>query len=164
MCSSLSDINWTLVRNAGCRTHHSPAESEALGVQFSRSVVSNSLRPHGPQHARPSVHRQLAESTQTHIRGVGDAVGGRPCGWLWSRWRWRGTASLLRLQAWAPSLRLPSLSCLLVSTHCPSSPAAHRPAGFAWVQPCKGYSLRVLKASYVLAFFLEQLLYFIVIR
>ena len=36
----LSDINWTLVRNAGCRTHRSPAESEALGVQF-RSVAQS---------------------------------------------------------------------------------------------------------------------------
>ena len=36
----LSDINWTLVRNAGCRTHRSPAESEALGVQFSSVAQS----------------------------------------------------------------------------------------------------------------------------
>ena len=36
----LSNINWTLVRNAGCRTHRSPAESEALGVQF-RSVTQS---------------------------------------------------------------------------------------------------------------------------
>jgi len=29
------------------------AEHRLLSVQFSRSVVSNSLQPHGPQHARP---------------------------------------------------------------------------------------------------------------
>ena len=43
-------------------------------VQFSRSVVSDSLRPHEPQHARPSVHHQLLESTQTHVHWVGDAI------------------------------------------------------------------------------------------
>ena len=36
-------------------------------VQFSRSVVSDSLRPHESQHARPSVHHQLPEFTQTHV-------------------------------------------------------------------------------------------------
>ena len=35
-------------------------------VQFSRSVVSISLRPHGLQHARPPYH-QLPEFTQTHV-------------------------------------------------------------------------------------------------
>ena len=35
-------------------------------VQFSRSVMSNSLRPHEPQHARP-VYHQLLEFTQTHV-------------------------------------------------------------------------------------------------
>ena len=35
-------------------------------VQFSRSAVSDSLRPHESQHARP-VHHQLLEFTQTHV-------------------------------------------------------------------------------------------------
>ena len=43
-------------------------------VQFSRSVVSDSLRPHEPQHTRPPVHHQLPEFTQTHVHGVGDAI------------------------------------------------------------------------------------------
>ena len=43
-------------------------------VQFSRSVMSNSLRPHEPQHARPPVHHQLPESTQTHVHWVSDAI------------------------------------------------------------------------------------------
>ena len=43
-------------------------------VQFSRSVVSNSLRPHGLQHTRPPVHHQLPEFTQTHVHWVGDAI------------------------------------------------------------------------------------------
>ena len=36
-------------------------------AQFSRSVVSDFLRPHGLQHARPPCHHQLPESTQTHV-------------------------------------------------------------------------------------------------
>ena len=36
-------------------------------VQFSHSVVSNSLQPHGLQHARPPVHHQLPEFIQTHV-------------------------------------------------------------------------------------------------
>ena len=46
--------------------------SETLcSVQFSRSVVSDSLRPHKSQHA---IHHQLLEFTQTHIHQVGDAI------------------------------------------------------------------------------------------
>jgi len=43
-------------------------------VQFSHSVVSNSLRPHESQHARLPVHHQLPEFTQTHVHRVGDAI------------------------------------------------------------------------------------------
>ena len=35
-------------------------------VQFSHSVVSDSLRPRESQHTRP-VHHQLTEFTQTHV-------------------------------------------------------------------------------------------------
>ena len=42
--------------------------------QFSRSVMSNSLRPYEPQHARPPVHHQLPESTQTHVHWDGHAI------------------------------------------------------------------------------------------
>ena len=44
-------------------------------VQFSRLVVSNSLRPHG-LHAAPGfpVHHQLPELDQTHVHWVGDAI------------------------------------------------------------------------------------------
>ena len=44
------------------------------GVQFSHSVVSNSLWPHGLQHASLPVHHQLLEFTQTHVHWVGDAI------------------------------------------------------------------------------------------
>ena len=43
-------------------------------VQFSHSVVSNSLRPHESQHPGLPVHHQLLEFTQTHVRWVGDAI------------------------------------------------------------------------------------------
>ena len=42
--------------------------------QISRSVVSDSLRPHELQHARPPVHYQLPEFTQTHVHRVSDAI------------------------------------------------------------------------------------------
>ena len=43
-------------------------------VQFSRSVVSNSLQLH--DHSTPGLpfHHQLPESTQTHVKWVGDAI------------------------------------------------------------------------------------------
>ena len=39
----------------------------ALSVQFSRSVMSDSLQPCGLQHARPPCYHQLPEFTQTHV-------------------------------------------------------------------------------------------------
>ena len=49
---------------AGCRSH----------VQFSHSVMSNSLQPHRLQHARPPVHHQFPEFTQTHVHWVGESI------------------------------------------------------------------------------------------
>ena len=43
-------------------------------VQFSCSVVSDSLRPHESQHARPPCPSPTPESTQTHVHWVGDAI------------------------------------------------------------------------------------------
>ena len=44
-------------------------------VQFSRSVVSDSLRPHESQHARPPCPSpKLPEFTQTQVHRVGDAI------------------------------------------------------------------------------------------
>ena len=48
---------------------------KAWAVQFSRSVLSNFLRPYGLQHAPGfPVHHQLLEFTQTHIHQVSDAI------------------------------------------------------------------------------------------
>ena len=43
-------------------------------VQFSRSVVFDSLRPHESQHARPPCPSPTPEFTQTHIHRVSDAI------------------------------------------------------------------------------------------
>ena len=47
---------------------------ELPSVQFSRSVVSDSLVPHGLQHARPPCPSPTPEFTQTHVHWVGDAI------------------------------------------------------------------------------------------
>ena len=41
---------------------------------FSRSVVTDSLRLHEPQHARSPFHHQLLKFTQTHVHWVRDAI------------------------------------------------------------------------------------------
>ena len=43
-------------------------------VQFSHSVLSNSLRLHGLQHSRPPSPSQLLEFTQTHVHRISDAI------------------------------------------------------------------------------------------
>ena len=43
-------------------------------VQFSHSVICNSLWPHEPQHANCPVHHQLLESAQTRVHWVSDAI------------------------------------------------------------------------------------------
>ena len=43
-------------------------------VQFSRSVVSDSLRPHESQHARPPCPSPTLEFTQTRVHQVSDAI------------------------------------------------------------------------------------------
>ena len=43
-------------------------------VQFSRSVLSDSLQPLESQHSRPPCHHQLPDFTQTHVHRVGDAI------------------------------------------------------------------------------------------
>ena len=45
-----------------------------LLVQFSCSVVSDSLQPHESQHARPPCPSPTPEFTQTHVHRVSDAI------------------------------------------------------------------------------------------
>ena len=65
---SSSFLIWTCCYRSGL---DNPAFSS---VQFSRSVVSDSLRP--MNHSTPGfpVHHQLLELTQTHVHRVGDAI------------------------------------------------------------------------------------------
>ena len=53
----------------GCCILHSLTE-----LLFSRSVVSDSLRPPGLQHTRFPVLHHLPEFAQTHVRWVSDAI------------------------------------------------------------------------------------------
>ena len=50
------------------------ASSPICSVQFSRSVMSDSLRPHGLQHTGLPFYHQLLELAQTHVHRVGDAI------------------------------------------------------------------------------------------
>ena len=43
-------------------------------LQFSCSVMSNSLRPHALPHAVFPVHHQLLKLAQTHVHRVSDAI------------------------------------------------------------------------------------------
>ena len=48
--------------------------ANGASVQFSHSVMSDSLWPHELQQARLPIYHQLLEFTQTHVHGVGDAI------------------------------------------------------------------------------------------
>ena len=43
-------------------------------VQFSRSVMSNSLKPHGPQHASLPVHHHFQEFIQSYVNWFSDDI------------------------------------------------------------------------------------------
>ena len=45
-----------------------------LFYQFSCSVMSDSLQPHGPQHTRPTCPSPTPKFTQPHLHWVGDAI------------------------------------------------------------------------------------------
>ena len=72
-------------------------------VQFSHSVTSDSLQPHGLQHARPPC--PSPELTQTHVHWVGDAI--QPSHPL---------SSLLLLPSIFPSIRVFSSESVLCIT------------------------------------------------
>ena len=62
------------VRGPNCYRVSKNTDTKASSVQFSRSVMSDSLRPHESQHPSLPVHHKLLEFTQTHAHGVGDAI------------------------------------------------------------------------------------------
>ena len=53
--------------------HHHFTSNSVSSVQFSHSVMSDSLQPHKSQHALP-VHHQLPEFTRTHVHWVSDTI------------------------------------------------------------------------------------------
>ena len=66
---------WHLTQTVRSLGNESVSEVlQIVSVQFRRSVTSDSLRPHGLQHARPPCHHQLLEFTQTHVHWVSDAI------------------------------------------------------------------------------------------
>ena len=52
-------------------SNYTALKSSISSIQFSRSVVSDSLRPHESQQP---VHHQLLEFTQSHVHWVSDAI------------------------------------------------------------------------------------------
>ena len=54
--------------------HRSKLLRFRFSVQFSRSVVSDFLRPHDRSTPGLPVHHQLPEFTQTHVHQVGDTI------------------------------------------------------------------------------------------
>ena len=74
--SSLQAINFT-----GMLSSHPKITNDSVtlgkltpSVQFSRSVTSDSLWPHGLQHPGFPVYHQLLELTQTHVHQIGDVI------------------------------------------------------------------------------------------
>ena len=75
-CQSSSRLDSGRSRNppVDCTGEGSQLVTPYKSVQFSRSVVSNSLRLPGLQHPGLPVHHPLPEFTQTHAHQVGDAI------------------------------------------------------------------------------------------
>ena len=66
-------IRWYLFKAFGDITNGGLSRWFFL-VQFSRSFVSDSSRPHELQDARLACHLQLSELAQTHVHRAGDAI------------------------------------------------------------------------------------------
>ena len=73
--SNPASCSWTCVLGSrGVELICSDSQALVSSVQFSHSVVSDSLRPHGPQHARPPCPSPIPEFTKTQVHWVGDAI------------------------------------------------------------------------------------------
>ena len=72
---SHSKLNiWTFYGQACSQKMCSFLKFQFSSVQFSHSVMSYSLPPHGLQQARVPGHHQLPELAQTHVHWVGEAI------------------------------------------------------------------------------------------
>ena len=65
---------WLTLHGKPAQPGHRTGVVIQFSVQFSRSVVSDSLRPHESQHARPPCPSPTLEFTQTHVHRVSDAI------------------------------------------------------------------------------------------
>ena len=68
---------WASLKTTLSNYHFSLSEVICIctsSIQFSCSVVSNSLWPHGSQHAGLPVHHQLQEFNQIYVHWVSDAI------------------------------------------------------------------------------------------
>ena len=76
VCLHTSNVNWKLnvINYTFTVALNSVILRRVSSVQFSRSVVSDSLRPHELQHARLPCPLPSPEFTQTHVHRVGDAI------------------------------------------------------------------------------------------
>ena len=75
ICSGLFDLKHQKSNpNSGCKESRSLNSLSFSSVQFSRSVLSNSLWPHGLQYARPPCTSPLLEFTQTYVHWVSNAI------------------------------------------------------------------------------------------
>ena len=70
LISYLNDHQYVWIRKMYCICVHIYVSS----VQFSHSVMSDSLRPHNCSTSGLPVHLQVPEITQTHVHRVGDAI------------------------------------------------------------------------------------------
>ena len=73
------DCRWILYHGATCEVLLTGIWMpngmwEISSVQFSRSVMSDSLQPHGLQHDRLPFHHQLPVLTQSHVHWISDAI------------------------------------------------------------------------------------------
>ena len=74
--SILVKLYWTVTSNISARiyTFYTCSCLSVYSVQFSCSVMCDSLRPHKPSTPGFPVHHQLPEFTQTHVHRVADAI------------------------------------------------------------------------------------------
>ena len=67
-------VNTCVLSNAGIRKNSCKILCPFSSVQFSRSVMSYSFRPHGLQHARLPCPSPSPGAAQTHVHRVSDAI------------------------------------------------------------------------------------------
>ena len=70
----ISKLRWTGMGKFNSDDHYIYYCGQFSSVQFSRSVMSDSLQAHELQHVRPPYPSPSPEFTQTHVHQVDDAI------------------------------------------------------------------------------------------